>query len=233
MDFNGVLTNHKWEYHGNIICDVTTIWFGFVRVGFRPCEAGAPRQAADILGSFQLIPSEHPKFDASFPNLLDGIWNSVLQVSVMAEILDVHPHKSLFSVGFDLQIIVFQCISWVCWTPKINLISHNTSREKNMVDGCWTKPALVVAPEVYLRWPWHQPAPEIFQPFPPCSLEFQSLGAQHLDAKLHSMDASRGRKISRKTIRIMAGKFNPSLKHLGVCLKIGCPIPSAGSTYVP
>mmetsp|Transcript_1420 Transcript_1420/g.3204 ORF Transcript_1420/g.3204 Transcript_1420/m.3204 type:complete len:207 (-) Transcript_1420:1043-1663(-) len=33
----------------------------------------------DVLGSFQLIPSEHPEFDASFPNLLDGIGDSILK----------------------------------------------------------------------------------------------------------------------------------------------------------
>ena len=53
----------------------------------------APRQAADVLGSFQLIPSEHPEFDASFPNLLDGIGDSILHRESLGHVVAFEHQK--------------------------------------------------------------------------------------------------------------------------------------------
>lgn len=64
----------------------------------------APRQAADVLGGFQLIPSEHPEFDASFPNLLDGIGDSILHFLNSGS---KDPPNHGLSIGFKLQIMLW------------------------------------------------------------------------------------------------------------------------------
>ena len=160
MDFHGVLTNHEWE---NIMGKHSTV---------RMVPVLSPRQAADVLGGFQLIPSEHPEFDASFPNLLDGIGDSILHWEFWIFIPQIMVFPCL-SIGFKLQIML--------WIIGFNPQTHPQVRNNKQ------KALVFWAPEVYLRWLWHQPAPMISQQFPPCSLAFELPTGNPADTRISEL----------------------------------------------